>query len=172
MNKVRIYKAIFGLSAVVLILSALFRIQHWPFGLELSIVGLSALAISAPLFYSAKLEKSFVDELVIVLIPLFCGFMLLRTLHLSDQLEIKFVLLAIAVLYSVYKGIRWHRADKANGVKGINWERNIFLMGIILIASGLILKYQHGSYSSNFLITGMGMFALYYFGSMFLKGDD
>ena len=76
MNKVRIYKAIFGVSVALLITSALFLIQHWPFGQELSIIALIAMAISSCLFYSSKLEKSFVDELAIVLVPLFCGFML------------------------------------------------------------------------------------------------
>jgi hypothetical protein len=172
MNKVRIYKAIFGVSVALLITSALFLIQHWPFGQELSIIALIAMAISSCLFYSSKLEKSFVDELAIVLVPLFCGFMLVRIAHLPYQLEIKIVLLAIAMLYSGYKGVKWQIADKANGAKGINLERNSYLLGIILIGIGLFLKYQHWSYSSAFLLSGMGVMALYYILPMFSSDDD
>lgn len=172
MSKVRVYKAIFRISIAILIIGTLFRIMHWPFGMQMSAIALILIAISSVLFYSSRLEKSFVDELAVVLVPFLCVFMLLRLLHLPYQLEIKIALLAIAVLYIFFKGIQWHLGDQSQGKTGINWERNSYILGIILIAIGLFFKYQYWPYAKEFLLSGMGVMVLYYVVPLFSKGDE
>ncbi|PHR17414.1 MAG: hypothetical protein COA38_20840 [Fluviicola sp.] len=172
MDKSRIYRSIFRVSIAMFIFGTLHRIMHWPFGVEVSICALILISISSVLYFSSKLEKTFIDELAIVGIPLWALFNILRITHAPYQSEIRIGILIIVFIYSVYRSIRWYRKEKSSGEIRFNLGRSSYVLGASLIVIGLLFKYLHWPSASIILLSGVGLMLLNFFLSMFSKNKD
>jgi len=171
MDKSRIYRSVLGISAAAYVVGALFKIMHWPFAGIIVVVALTAIAISSVLYFSSKLEKSYIDQLAIVGIPLWAAHTLLRLTRAPYQSEIRIGLFVIALLYVGYLVFKWYRDDKSKGIRGINLERSSFVLGAILVAVGALFKIQHWPLAGPILISGLCVLCMNFLLSMFSKGD-
>lgn len=172
MNKSQLFRTIIRISVAAFLVGILFRIQHWPYGSKIALTGLVGIGISSYFFYSSKLVKSYIDRLAVVLIPLWCVFMIARIAHVPYRLEINMVLILLAVMWSVNLGLKINREDNQEGILKFNWERNAFILGVILVGIGVILKSQHFPYATLCLLSGIGSAMVSYLLGMFSKNQD
>lgn len=98
--------------------------------------------------------------------------MLVRITHSRYEFIVQILIFIGAVLYTAYIGTKLNFEDIRDGVQHINWERNCYILGIIVIGIGLFLKYQHLPYAYAVLLTGIGVMFISYFLGMFSKNDD
>ncbi|MDB0037750.1 hypothetical protein N9F08_00130 [bacterium] len=174
MDKLNLYKGLFQISIATYFFGTLFRIMHWPYSSLILVSALVLITISSVLYFSSKLEKSFVDELAIVGAPTWALFKILSITHAPYQLEFRTGILVIAAVYLCYRGVKWYqkaRKSQQKGVKRISIERASYIVGAILIGIGLLFKIQHWPYSRTMLYLGMGLMILNFFLSLFTKEE-
>ena len=171
MKNEKLFRTIYRIAIAVFIIGMLFKIMHWPYALEISVVGLSAIAISSCLYFYSKSPRSFFDQLGIVLVPLWCALALARILHVPYRSEIRITIFAIGLIYTGYHGFIWYQKDKKVGAKKFDLERTSFIVGLGLVGVGLFLKFRHWPYASTFLIAGLAVSAIYFLASAFKKED-
>jgi hypothetical protein len=143
------------LSIGIFILGNLFQIQHWPMGINLYVVGLLGIAISSYLLYSSRPGKRFIHELAQVLIPIWSVYTIVEILHFQFGQEIQFVLGLIA---AVYTGVVWLRLNNLKNVEGgqkINWVHIVYLISVLMICLGLMMKHYFGVYAGLLVMLGV-----------------
>ena len=67
MNKKKFFNYAYGIGASIVILGALFKIQHWPFGSEMLTIGMAVEALVFFLSAFESVEEDLISESVFVL---------------------------------------------------------------------------------------------------------
>ena len=158
------------LSLAVYVIGMLCRIQHWPFGAELSLIGCIGIGIFSLLFFSLKSDKSLFDKMALVGLPLASISILVRTFHLPFASEVHLICIIIGLGYSIYLLVGWLPNLKSDSGK-LRWDRVAFLAGAICVGIGAILKMIHWPFASEFLWTGLGLGFIHFFWGMFTKDE-
>lgn len=158
------------LSLAVYVIGALCRIQHWPFGAELSLIGCIGIGIFSILYFSLKSDKSLFDKMALVGLPLASISILARTFHLPYANEVRLMCILIGLGYSIYLLVGWLPNLKSDSGK-IRWDRMAFLAGAICVGIGAFLKMIHWPFASVFLLVGLGLALIHFFWGMFAKDE-
>lgn len=165
MNKLTIYRTVFSISVVAYFIGSAFRIMHWPFSLLILVLSLSVLTVSSVLYFSSKYERTFIDDLAIVVVPLWSLFHLLRITYAPFQQVYGVVALIVGFAYLGYCMLKWFRQD-ANGRRR-KFKFNSYVLGGSLIGLGFLFKYLRWPSASIIILLGMGLMFLSFFISMF-----
>lgn len=140
---------------VLLIVGVLFRIQHWPYGLELIIIGCIGITCSYSLRILLKSDRQVYDWLSMLLVVLWCIHNILRVMwhpmksYVLYMLWLSFIAFVVAYLFR-----RKEKNDQSRFFES-SWE----LIFLVLLAIGTVgssvLRIQHWPGATLFQFIGL-----------------
>ncbi len=173
MTVTKIYKTLFQLSIAAIIVGALFRIQHWTFGMEISFVGFIFFSVFSFLYFYSKSEKSVWDKALMLFLPAFGILSILRFTSVSMQLQahLKTILIFLGLGYFLWQSYQWLRQDREEGKVKFNFQRTAYVVGIFLLGMGFLIKMYHFPYARVTIATGILVTLVAAFSESFTKGE-
>ncbi len=174
MKPLKIYRLLFLISIAAIIVGALFRIQHWPFGMIISFTGFIVFTVFSFLFYYSKSEKSTWDKSFMLLLPAFGVVSLLKFTDVSRQLQgnLTTILIFLGLGYFLFQSYQWLRQDRENGKVKFNFQRTTYVVGILLLGVGFLLKMYRFPYAGTTIIAGILVAIVAAFSESFIRNDD
>lgn len=140
------------ISLITFSIGSILKIQHWPFGKELTIAGYLLLGITSLISYLKNPNKNLVNSFSLVLLIYFiCIRISLDRSHDWYQLAHS-ILFALTTLW----GVLYFRKLKSENTKfKASFGNVIFYTGAVFIIAGALLKIQHWPGGQLLLFTGL-----------------
>lgn len=150
------------IGILLIITGRLFKIQHWPFGLELSLFGTTIILLFYSLRFLSKKGKQTIDITAYVFVISYCIHIILRLFKMPFARESAFILFTIGVVYLVQYVIKSLRKGGQNKTTEPILNKTIFVLAAVCIALGLFMKLQHLPGSTVFNIVGFTLAGLWF----------
>ena len=152
------YKKLLTFSIALIMIGALCRIQHWPYGKEMFITGFGMLLIGFFVRFLGKKEKDLGAYLEIISVILFVVHSVMSALKLPYNSIVRSAFFVCVIVYLVkYSLSKWK--DRAE--EKFTFSRFLFILGAFTIILGAIFKIQHWPGSTVLLSVGL-CFGVFY----------
>ncbi len=149
MEKKTLFRTLFGISLSLVVVGSILKIQHWPFGLEISGAGFILLLITALIRFFVVKNHSLPFSLSSIFIVLFSIHGFARLIKYAHMKELTLILMAVGICWVIFQFLKWR---KANTMPKLDAKNMLFIFGAVLIIAGVTFKIQHWPFSSIFLL--------------------
>lgn len=145
------------LSVITLNFGALFKIMHWPYGIQLMLIGGVSIGILYTIRVIKKVNKSKLDYVKLSLILIWVFSYLIKAFHLFIIPYVFEILLVILFIY-------WFFVEGIDYFKNRKFRKNAFLkalyflliaMTIFALFFGMLFKILHWPYGSLLFTIGV-----------------
>lgn len=149
------------IGIVLVILGALFKLEHWPGSGVLFLVAW-AVTLAAILWRLVVRRRIIPKEAARDLFTLgFVSIVVMRALHLPDR----GITLAVTVIGAL--GVLWYERDRILPGKGGKGNKPwLFYLAMALVLADTVFRIEHWPYGTALLIGGLAMAAIWFFATM------
>jgi hypothetical protein len=144
-------KVSLGIGLALIWIGALFKIQHWPFGVILSFAGFLSLSLTTVLYYIYRKDKTLLNTLGLIILNHLIYLRMMNLSRTEERWHYYFVFALMLVWGSLYLRAKFFR----NHSPKPHFRDVLYYGGGGLIILGAFLKIQHLPGAFPILITGI-----------------
>ena len=149
------------LAIGVLLMGALFKIQHWPLADALLIIGVTAVVVLYVPRYLAKPERRFMDHVKLLLVLSWPTGYLFSVMHWPYASVFSYVAAPLFLIWIFKSGIGEFWNDSAATTPS-TWSIVLFVGGLGLVGMGTLFRIEHWPYGGAMLIAGFALCAAWF----------
>ncbi|XOV67665.1 MAG: hypothetical protein ACFHU9_00570 [Fluviicola sp.] len=144
-----------AIAFCALTIGTLFKIQHWPFGIELRLTSLIAIGVFYTIRYGAKKSKNIKDLAKVIMVLSWVLLSVLAMYKMNNLVYLRIILEISGVSWLAIE--TWDVIKKKPKSERANLPQ---LIGMLILITHVIFRIQHWPYAGAMLVLSLFAFIL------------